>query len=89
MIGDNYLSPNIPPPKGAKTMYKTTWVIFDETENNARTEFVLYHFGKNPKFSSWYFEENHTYVVEMLWNHKLITTFKIFFKCLTNKYIIK
>ena len=69
-------------------MTKTIWSITDNTENIS-TEFTLYHFGKAPKFPCWYFEEGHDYTVEMLWNFKLVLTFKTFFKCLTHTYIVK
>jgi hypothetical protein len=40
-------------------MYKTTWMIADESDEGVfQTELTLYHFGKNPKFPSWYMEEN-------------------------------
>lgn len=71
-------------------MYKTIWFIDDESDNGkAHAELTLYHFGKNPKFPSWYMEENHAYMIEMIWNFKLIVRPSIFFKCLTHQYIVK
>ena len=69
-------------------MWKTIWIITDETEN-VSTELTYYHFKAEPKFPSWYMEANHSYNIEMIWNIKLIRTFNIFFKCLTHFYIIK
>ena len=41
-------------------MYKTTWMITDKSDAGViNTELTLYHFGKDPKFPSWYMEENH------------------------------
>jgi hypothetical protein len=34
-------------------------------------------------------EEGHSYIIEMVWNFKLLKTPKLFFKCLTHFYIIK
>lgn len=71
-------------------MYNTTWLIGDESENGVfQTELVVYHFGKNPKFPSWYLEANHSYVIEMVRNFKLTPHPSAFFKCLTHQYIIK
>lgn len=71
-------------------MYKTTWMIGDESDAGVyQTELTLYHFGKKPKFPGWYMEENHSYVIEMIWNFKLILRPSIFFKCLTHQYTIK
>lgn len=69
-------------------MTKTTWHITDETDN-IKTELTYYHFGKEPKFPSWYMEENHVYTIEMIWNFKLLKTPALFLKCLTHFYIIK
>lgn len=67
-------------------MYKTTWTIkIDDTET---VEFTYYHFGKTPRFPSWYMEENHWYEIEMLWNFKLIFSIKTFCKCLFHNYYI-
>lgn len=68
-------------------MYKTTWMIIDETEDT-KIEFTYYHFGKEPRFPSWYMEENHVYIIEMIWNFKLLTTPALFFKCLSHHYKI-
>lgn len=71
-------------------MYKTTWLVTDESDEGVfKTELSLYHFGKNPKFPSWYMEENHAYGIEMIWNFKLIVRPSIFFKCLICWYNIK
>ncbi len=69
-------------------MYKTIWLITNIMEDTS-TELTLYHFGKEPKFPTWYMEENKVYEIEMLWNFKLLLTPKIFFKCLTHFYKIK
>lgn len=69
-------------------MTKTVWMIIDETDNT-KTELTYYHFGKEPKFPTWYMEENHIYTIEMIWNFKLVKIPKLFFKCLTHYYIIK
>lgn len=69
-------------------MTKTTWMIIDET-TNTKTELVYYHFGKEPKFPTWYMEAGHSYIIEMIWNFKLLKTPKLFFKCLTHFHIIK
>lgn len=68
-------------------MYKTTWAI--KIDGAETVEFTYYHFGKTPKFPSWYMEENHWYEIEILWNFKLIIGIKSFFKCLFHNYIIK
>ena len=71
-------------------MYMTIWTIQDEMdEKTTTTQLTYYHFGKTPKFPSWYMEENHTYNIEMDFNFKLICKIGIFFKCLTHCYIIK
>ena len=67
-------------------MYKTIWAISDG-EN--KTELTWYHFGKEPQFPSWYMEEGKAYEIEMLWNVKLLHTFKIFVKCLFHEYTIR
>ena len=67
-------------------MYKTVWIINDGI---APIEFTYYHFGKKPKFPSWYMKENATYDIEMLWNIPLINTLTIFFKCLFHKWTIR
>ena len=66
-------------------MYKTVWLIINETDST-ETKFTYYHFGKEPKFPSWYIEENHIYSIEMIWNLKLVITPSIFFKCLFHHY---
>lgn len=67
-------------------MYKTVWCIYD---GESKTELTWYHFGKEPKFPTWYMERDKTYEIEMIWNLKLIRTPKTFFKCLTHFYKIK
>lgn len=69
-------------------MTKTTWLIIDKTDNT-EAEFAYYHFGKEPKFPTWYMEEGHNYNIEMLWNYKLVTSLNTFYKCLVHHYIIK
>jgi len=69
-------------------MTKTVWHIVDETEKTT-TNFTYYHFGKEPKFPSWYMEANHHYTIEMIWHFKLVASVKSFFKCLTHFYIVK
>lgn len=66
-------------------MYKTVWLIND---GKFKTNLTYYHFGKEPKFPSWYMEEGIMYEIEMVWNLKLINTPKIFLQCLFHKYII-
>lgn len=66
-------------------MYKTIWSIIDETDGT-KTDFTYYHFGKEPRFPSWYMEENHVYSIEMSWHFKLLTTPALFFKCLFHHY---
>lgn len=71
-------------------MYKTIWNIYDETENvHVQFKFTYYHFGKTPKFPTWYCEEGHTYIIEMVWNLRLIPTLKMFCKCLLKKYTLE
>ena len=67
-------------------MYKTIWFINVE---KSKTELTYYHFGKKPKFPTWYMEKDVTYEIEMKWNVKLIHTPKIFFKCLFREWIIR
>ena len=68
-------------------MYKTVWLI--NWEDGTKTELSFYHFGKTPKFPTWYFEPEHVYSVEMLWNVRLIPCIASFYKCLSHAYIIK
>ena len=72
-------------------MYKTFWLITDETETDTHTtELTYYHFGKAPKFPTRYLEgEPHFYTIEMVWNFKLINKLSIFLKCLFHHCIIK
>ena len=68
-------------------MYKTIWAIkIDGTET---VELTYYHFGRTPRFPSWYMEEGYWYEIEMLWNFKLNVSIKTFCKCLFHNYIIK
>lgn len=67
-------------------MYKTIWTI-NEGEN--KTELTYYHFGKEPKFPTWYMEEGRVYEIEMDWNLKLMHTPRLFFKCLFHDYVIR
>ena len=66
-------------------MYKTVWFI-----NNGKftAKFTYYHFGKEPKFPSWYMQEGIIYKLEIAWNLKLVCTPKMFFNCLFHKYTI-
>ena len=72
-------------------MYKTIWLIIDNTGNESYTaELTYYHFGKEPKFPTWYMEdESHSYTIKMIGNLKLINKLSPFFKCLFHYYIIK
>lgn len=72
-------------------MYKTIWLITDETETGTHTtELTYYHFGKTPKFPTWYLEgEPHFYTIEMVVNFKLFNKPSIFLNCLFHHYIIK
>ena len=67
-------------------MYKTVWLI---NTKEFKTEFTYYHFGKEPKFPSWYMEEGTAYEIEMVWNLKLMRTPTIFFKCLFHEYEVR
>lgn len=67
-------------------MYKTTWYIKIDGKDEVRLAY--YHFGARPEFPKWYMEEDHFYSIEMIWNHKLIVTLKVFWKCLFNNYVI-
>ena len=69
-------------------MYKTIWAIKDLTENT-KIELTWYHFGREPKFPTWYMEENKSYEIEMIWNVKILHTPALFLKCLTHFYIVK
>jgi hypothetical protein len=67
-------------------MYKTIWFI---NYGESKTEFTYYHFGKEPKFPSWYMEEGTTYEIKMVRNLKLRHTFKRFFQCLFHEYEVR
>ena len=67
-------------------MYKTIWLIND---NKSKVKLTYYHFGRKPKFPSWYIQAEVVYCeIEMIWNVKLVCTPKIFFNCLFHKYTI-
>lgn len=68
-------------------MYKTVWLITDKTDDTT-TQLTYYHFKREPKFPSWYLEEERIYEIEMLWNLSLVHNPKLFFKCLTHFYKI-
>ncbi len=67
-------------------MYKTVWLIDD---GEFKIEFTCYHFGKEPKFPTWYMEEGHVYEIKILWNWKLVPCFKMFVKCLFHEFLIR
>ena len=67
-------------------MYKTIWSIY---HNDIETKLTTYHFGKTPKFPSWYMEEGIFYTIKMRWNVKIVNTFSAFFKCLFHFYTIQ
>ncbi len=67
-------------------MYKTIWFI---NYGEFKTELTYYHFGKEPKFPSWYMEEGTTYGIYMVRNLKLRHTPITFFKCLFREYEIR
>lgn len=70
-------------------MYKTIWCIIDNTEDKIyTTKFTYYHFGKTPKFPTWYMEDNHIYTVEMLWNTELMCKPSLFIKCLFHHFTL-
>ena len=68
-------------------MYKTIWCI--SKDSTTPIKFTQYHFGKTPYFPSWYMEEGHVYEIEIIFNMKLINTFKIFKKCLFKTHEIE
>lgn len=67
-------------------MYKTIWYI---NNGESITEFTYYHFGKQPKFPSWYMEEGFVYEIEMKFNLRLVPTLKMFYKCLVHEYRVR
>lgn len=68
-------------------MYKTVWYI---NYGDFKTELTYYHFGKEPKFPSWYMqEEGTTYEITIVWNLKLVRSPKMFFKCLFRDWLIR
>ena len=70
-------------------MYKTVWAIYHK-EDNYTTELTYYHFGKEPKFPSWYMiEEGKVYEIEMIWNLRLVCNFETFTDCLFKAWIVK
>ena len=70
-------------------MYKTVWNIeYEEKGYKQEVKFIQYHFGKTPKFPSWYMEENRVYTIEILWNIKVYEP-SAFMKCFFHQYIIR
>jgi hypothetical protein len=69
-------------------MFKTIWLITDKNDNS-QTKLTYYHFGKEPKFPSWYMMEGSVYEIEMLWNFKLVSCFNAFVKCLFHSWEFK
>lgn len=67
-------------------MYKTVWLIND---GEFKTELTYYHFGKEPKFPTWYMEEGHAYEIKMVKNLKLRHTPKTFLNCLFREYEVR
>ena len=67
-------------------MYKTIWLIND---GEFKTELTYYHFGKEPKFPTWYMEEGHAYEIKMIKNLKLRHTPKRFLNCLFREYEVR
>jgi hypothetical protein len=67
-------------------MTKTFWEITDKNIN-ITTVLCYYHFGKEPKFPTWYMEENHDYNIKPIKVVK-INSFKNFFRCLFHEYIL-
>lgn len=67
-------------------MYKTVWLIND---GEFKTELTYYHFGKEPKFPSWYMEKGIAYEIEMVWNLKLMHIPITFLKCLFHEYEVR
>lgn len=67
-------------------MYTTVWLIND---GEFKIEFTYYHFGKEPKFPTWYMEEGKVYEIEMIWNWKLVPCLQMFVKCLFHEYVIR
>jgi len=65
-------------------MYKTIWFI---KNGEIKTQLTYYHFGKEPKFPTWYMEAGDIYEIEMAWNLKLVYTPKMFFNCLFHQFI--
>ena len=67
-------------------MYKTIWFI---NYGESKTEFTYYHFGKEPKFPSWYMEEGTTYEIKMVRNLRVRDTPKMFLQCLFREYEVR
>lgn len=72
-------------------MYKTVWIITDNVETGTHTaELTYYHFGKAPKFPTWYLEGvPHFYTIEMALNTKLVNKPSRFFHCLFHHCVIQ
>lgn len=69
-------------------MYKTIWSIIDNDENT-KTILTYYHFKKDFSFPSWYLEDGKVYIIEMLFNFKIIFNIKTFFKCFFHHFVIR
>lgn len=65
-------------------MYVSQWII---KHNNVLTLFAYYHFGKEPKFPSWYMnEKENPYEITLGKTYKL--DIRYFTKCLFHHYLI-
>ena len=70
-------------------MYKTTWSIeYKEEGHKQRVILSQYHFGKTPRFPSWYMENNQVYTIGIAWKIKIGFSFSTFMKCLFHHYVI-
>ena len=67
-------------------MYRTVWEI---RYNGVKTILTYCHFGKTPKFPTWYMQANTVYEIKMVWNLEVIFNFRTFMECLTHTYIIR
>lgn len=72
-------------------MYITFWLITEDIGiYTYTTKLTYYHFGKTPKFPTWYLEgEPHVYTIKMITNFQLVNKPSYFLKCLFHHYIIK
>lgn len=66
-------------------MYKTIWLI---SFNDSKVKLTFYHFGKTPKFPTWYMDDKAVYTVEMLWNFKVVRP-SAFLDCLFHTYKVE